>query len=152
VVTPISESSYRRIALYGDSATCSATEDIERVETFAGRASPRGLVLYLASAVEQRRTGLGPNFVARPCRPRLACEKGPISSHTAPRFRRRGNRLEIDRASSMRWGNGREKGGRRPTCLEKGSRSVFATRLAYFRVEFSFPRAQKRKLKRAGVF
>ena len=33
--------------------------DIERVETFAGRASPRGLVI-LASAVEQRRTGLGP--------------------------------------------------------------------------------------------
>jgi len=35
------------------------TMDIERVETFAGRASPRGLVI-LASAVEQRRTGLGP--------------------------------------------------------------------------------------------
>ena len=31
----------------------------ERIETFAGRASPRGLVI-LASAVEQRRTGLGP--------------------------------------------------------------------------------------------
>ena len=62
---PAAEIPPKPIALYGDSATCSATEDIERVETFAGRASPRGLVI-LASAVEQRRTGLGPNFVARP--------------------------------------------------------------------------------------